>query len=489
VDTYIQSGASQLSAMSAMPTAESAFDLGEGFELKSVMHHPIQRFLQRLLAVGLSAFSGSALAGNPFVTSIYTADPSAHVWEDGRLYVYASHDIDPPRGCDLMDRYHVFSTDEMANWRDEGEILSADDVPWGRREGGFMWAPDCAYRNGNYYFYYPHPSGAEWNDSWKIGVAVSSQPAAGFTNAGFIPGIGGFGMIDPCVFIDTDAQPYIYFGGAGKCEGGKLKDNMVEVDGATKRMEGLKDFHEAAWVFKRNNIYYLTYSDNDAGANQLRYATSSQPLGSWTYRGVYLTPTGCDTSHGSVVEYKGQWYQFYHNIAISGQGNLRSICVDRLEFNEDGTIRQVIQTKAGPAAVPSDSHSSQSAVRYDITSATLGNGATMDEDPNASEGRAAHNLHLPDSFVEFTRVDGGEAACRAYVEVAYAAEGNAKLHLKVNDADYSFINALSTDAWDNYSGRTGLTVKLTPGYSNRIRFIGGNGGVNINWLRITRISD
>src|SRR6266568_4744479 len=107
-------------------------------------------------------------AANPFITSIYTADPSAHVWSDGRLYVYPSRDIDPPRGCDLMDRYHVFSTADMVNWRDEGEILRANQVPWGRKEGGFMWAPDCAYRKGTYYYYFPHPSGTRWNDTWKI---------------------------------------------------------------------------------------------------------------------------------------------------------------------------------------------------------------------------------------------------------------------------------------------------------------------------------
>ena len=83
---------------------------------------------------------------NPFIRHMYTADPSAHVWKDGRLYVYASHDIAPPRGCDLMDRYHVFSTDDMINWTDHGEILSSEQVPWGRKEGGFMWAPDCAYQ-------------------------------------------------------------------------------------------------------------------------------------------------------------------------------------------------------------------------------------------------------------------------------------------------------------------------------------------------------
>ena len=84
-----------------------------------------------------------SLAPNPFIRHIYTADPSAHVWADGRLYVYASHDIAPARGCDLMDQYHVFSTDDMVHWTDHGEILRASQVPWGRKEGGFMWQPNC----------------------------------------------------------------------------------------------------------------------------------------------------------------------------------------------------------------------------------------------------------------------------------------------------------------------------------------------------------
>jgi arabinoxylan arabinofuranohydrolase len=296
-------------------------------------------------------------AGNPFVTTIYTADPSAHAWADGRLYVYPSRDIDPPRGCDLMDKYRVFSTDDMVHWRDEGQILEAKQVKWGRPEGGFMWAPDCAYRNGTYYFYFPHPSDTKWTDSWKIGVATSKKPASDFTPLPEpIKGIGGFAMIDPAVFIDTDGQAYIYVGGGGKCEGGKLKDNMIELDGAMSPMTSLEDFHEATWVFKRGDLYYLTYADNHVegegtdrrGANRLHYATGTHPLGPWTHRGIYLDPTGCDTSHGSVVEYKGQWYAFYHNQTISGRGNLRSICVDKLEFNADGTIQKVAQSKQGP---------------------------------------------------------------------------------------------------------------------------------------------
>jgi beta-xylosidase len=298
-----------------------------------------------IIFFGIFLFANQSKAqNNPFITHIYTADPSAHVWNDGRLYVYASHDVDPPRGCDLMDKYHVFSTDNMVDWTDHGEILSSDQVEWGRPEGGFMWAPDCAYKNGTYYFYFPHPSGTDWNNTWKIGVATSKKPAKNFKSKGFIPGVGGFAMIDPCVFVDDDGLAYLFYGGGSKCQAGKLKDNMMEIDGEMQDMAGLVDFHEAAWVFKRNGTYYLTYSDNNRGANRLHYATSENVLGPWTHRGIYLDPTGCDTSHGSVVEYKGQWYAFYHDQSISGRGNLRSVCVDKLYFNPDGTIQKVVQT-------------------------------------------------------------------------------------------------------------------------------------------------
>ena len=322
----------------------------------------MKNYLFTLLALSfvLAGCNGSkqaktvTLGPNPFITHMYTADPSAHVWEDGRLYVYASHDVDPPRGCDLMDRYHVFSTDDMVNWTDHGEILNSSKVSWGRKGGGFMWAPDCAYKDGTYYYYFPHPSGTDWNHTWRVGVATSKHPAKDFTvHEEFIEMIGMendcFAMIDPCVFVDDDKQAYFYYGGGGRCVGAKMKNNMMELAEPLRPMEGLKDFHEAAWIHKRNGIYYLSYADNHAengkGANRLNYATSNSPLGPWTYQGIYLEPTGCDTSHGSIVEYKGEWYAFYHNSSISGKGNLRSICVDKLYYNPDGTIQVVEQTK------------------------------------------------------------------------------------------------------------------------------------------------
>lgn len=290
--------------------------------------------------------------GNPIIRHLYTADPSARVWKDGRLYVYPSRDIDPPQGSDKMDQYHVFSTDDMVKWKDHGEILRASQVPWGRKEGGFMWAPDCVYKNGMYYFYFPHPSGTEWNKTWKVGIATSKKPASDFVVQGYLElGNDNFAMIDPCVFVDDDGQSYFYYGGGGRCAGGKMKENMTELDGPLKFMEGLKDFHEATWVFKRNGLYYLTYADNyqvgKKSLNRLNYAISKSPLGPWTAKGVYLDETDCNTSHGSVVEFKGQWYAFYHNSVLSGRGNLRSVCVDKLFFNPDGTIQKVKQTGIG----------------------------------------------------------------------------------------------------------------------------------------------
>ncbi len=316
------------------------------YNLATVMIYKRMLYLRYVLfVVFIMYMTGVFAQKNPFITEMYTADPSARVWKDGRLYVYASHDIDPPRGCDLMDQYHVFSTDDMIHWKDHGEILRASQVPWGRKEGGFMWAPDCAYKNGIYYFYFPHPSGSDWNHTWKIGVATSKYPASGFTVQGYIPNLEPF--IDPCVFVDDDGQAYFYYGGGGICKGGRLKDNMMEIDGSMQDMKGLVDFHEATWVHKRKGIYYLSYSNNhDEGGkhNEMCYAISNNPLGPWTYKGVFMDPTDSYTNHGSIVEYKGQWYSFYHNSALSHQDWLRSVCVDSLFYNLDGTIQKVRQT-------------------------------------------------------------------------------------------------------------------------------------------------
>ena len=404
---------------------------------------------------------------NPFITSIFTADPSAHTWDGETLYVYASHDIDPAQGCDFMDKYHIFSTTDMVNWTDEGEILSSEDVSWGRPEGGFMWAPDCTYKNGVYYFYYPHPSETKWNDTWKIGVATSRHPNKGFTDQGYIEGLGGFALIDPCVFIDDDGEAYIYIGGGARCLGAKLKPDLMTLETKPVDMEGLYDFHEAAWVFKRKGIYYISYSDNTQPGNYMRYATSEKPLGPWTHKGAYLTPVGCETTHGSVMEFKGQWYQFYHNQSISGRGNLRSICVDKLYFDDDGLIRPVVQTNDGLWAydIPS------SATTYKGDKLIPFGGAIQKEGAISGLGASGSGFSV--------KVDG-QTGGRATIWLQYnTAEPLAKIRLNVNGKDESYLNALAGD------DITRLTVKLNAGAQNELSFTGGNGEMSVESVMVS----
>ena len=280
---------------------------------------------------------------NPIVSHMFTADPSAHVWADGRLYVYTSTDQAPPKGYQKMDGYHVFSTDDMITWKDHGEILHSSEVEWGRKEGGFMWAPDCAYKNGVYYYYFPHPSGTDFKKTWKIGVATSTKPASDFKVQGYIEGVKS--LIDPCVFVDDDGQAYFYQGGPDVAYGVKLKENMVEIDGEQQLIEGLEGFREGLFVFKRNGIYYAMYPDDYPKYNKMRYAMSDNPLGPFKNNEVFVGSTDVITMHGSVVEFKDQWYVFYHNGNLSGGiATNRSICFDPIYFNEDGTIQMVKQT-------------------------------------------------------------------------------------------------------------------------------------------------
>ncbi len=283
-------------------------------------------------------------ATNPFVKHMFTADPSAHAWEDGRLYVYPSTDI-KGKGYRAMDGYHVFSTDDMINWTDHGEILHSRDVEWGTPKGGNMWAPDCVYKDGTYYFVFPHRDAGM---VWELGVATSKNPSSDFKLQGKIK--GGRTFCDPCVFIDDDGQAYLYAVVKAKCYAARLKDNMMEIEGEMVHQVGTDEHREGPFVFKRKNIYYMIYPDYHKPRNRMKYSMSDSPLGPWEPKGLLMEQTNVLTMHGSIVEYKGQWYLFYHNGALSGGKNTnRSICFDKVFFNSDGTIQTV---KQSPSVVP-----------------------------------------------------------------------------------------------------------------------------------------
>jgi beta-xylosidase len=329
------------------------------------------------LFLGLAANVGAqALAPNtPLVTELFTADPSAHVFE-GRIYIYTSHDIDTDQPADNigssfdMKDYHVYSfKDFQAPVVDHGEILNIKDVPWASRQ---LWAPDAAFKNGTYYLYFP---AKDKDDIFRIGVATCETPGGKFTaQPEYIP--GSFSM-DPAVLVDDDGQAYMVFGGlwggqlerwrTGKYDPSgtgpdgtqpamgprvaKLRADMLGFDGPVQEISILdpdgkpllaKDhkrrFFEGPWMHKHNGLYYLTYSTGDT--RYLVYATGKNPMGPFTYRGRILFPVQGWTTHCSVVEYpEGVPYLFYHDASLSG-GVTEKRCIKYapLSYNPDGTI-------------------------------------------------------------------------------------------------------------------------------------------------------
>lgn len=296
-----------------------------------------------LLAILIMSSMGvSALEnGNPLVNHIYTADPSGHVFEN-RVYIYPSHDEDDAMRYTMKD-YHVLSSADLLTWEDHGVALSVDNVPWASQK---MWAPDCVYKDGIYYFYFP---AKDKDNNFRIGVATSDSPAGPFTAEPNY--IQGSDEIDPAVFIDDDGQAYLYWGGKS-VKVAKLDASMKKINGEILKLKGVDYFYEAAWMHKYQNTYYLSYSTGkflpDTNDHLIAYATADSPTGPFSYQGIVNGDVSGITNHHSIVEYKGQWYLFYHNSDLSGGNNTRrSVAADYLHFNDDRSIRPVIQTELG----------------------------------------------------------------------------------------------------------------------------------------------
>ena len=319
----------------------------------------MQNYLVRIAGLSLLCTAAVVFAQNPldFGDTIRTADPSGHVWEDGRMYLYTSHDQECQEDFWMKDWY-TFSSNDLVNWTNHGPSLSVEGLTWA---DNFAWAPDAAYKDGKYYLVFPAGTGfkdrknPENSTKWMgIGVAVSDSPTGPFSDA-----IGGPlwrepYANDPSLFIDDDGRAYLYFHGRDSDYSVfEMADDMLSVKGPMVRMDmgGYEPKMEGPWVFKRNGVYYFTMPEN----NRVRcYYTGRSPRGPWTYQGVIMEAEGENNNHHSIVEYQGQWILFYHRwLDIdSACGKQRHVAAEFLHFNEDGTIRPVKRTEKGVTDFP-----------------------------------------------------------------------------------------------------------------------------------------
>ncbi len=396
--------------------------------------------MKRIITICLGLFSctNSLFAQNPFIKNQFTADPSARVFGN-RVYVYPSHDILATEGKGrigwfCMEDYHVFSSDNLTDWTDHGMIVTQNKVPWVRPDSYSMWAPDCIERNGKYYFYFPTAAKdtVAYGRGFTIGVAVADKPEGPFIpEATPIRGVRG---IDPNVFIDKDGQAYLYWS-QGNIYGAKLKPNMLELESEVFTLGELptKGLKEGPYMFERNGIYYLTYPHVENKIERLEYAIGNHPLGPFKVAGAIMdeSPTGCWTNHHSVIQFKNEWFLFYHHNDYSPKfDKARSIRLDSLSFNSDGTIRKVIPTLRGVGVTKATSQ-----IQIDRFTQLSMDGASIAflDSLNTFKGWATV-FNKPGAWVQYNSVDFGSKQLKTITVNARSANGGI-LQVRINSSD------------------------------------------------------
>ncbi|WP_370519203.1 glycoside hydrolase family 43 protein [Flavobacterium sp. Sd200] len=287
---------------------------------------------------------------NPVIKDKYTGDPAALVYKDS-VYLYAGHDVAPNDfNFYKMEEWLVYSSADLIHWKEHPVPLKTTDFKWAK---GDAWAAQVIERNGKFYWYVTVSHATIPGKA--IGIAVSDSPTGPFKDAlgkalitnDMTKQVGiDWDDIDPTVFVDDDGQAYLYWGNQ-VCKYIKLKENMLEADGPIN-VVNLPNFTEAPWLHKHNDWYYLSYAYEFP--EKIAYAMSKSPAGPWEYKGILNELAGnSNTNHQAIIDFKGKSYFIYHNGAIQPHGGSfrRSVCIDRLYYNPDGTMKRVVMTTEG----------------------------------------------------------------------------------------------------------------------------------------------
>lgn len=287
---------------------------------------------------------------NPIIKEKCTGDPAALVYKD-KVYLYAGHD-EAPNDFNFykMNEWLVYSSSDMVHWQEHPVPLKVTDFSWAKADA---WASQVIERNGKFYWYVTVEHSTIKGKA--IGIAVSDSPTGPFKDA-----LGkalitnnmtthtdiSWDDIDPTVIIDDDGQAYIFWGNT-VCHYAKLKENMIELDGPIQTID-LPNFTEAPWIHKKNDWYYLSYAYQFP--EKIAYAMSKSITGPWEFKGILNEIAGnSNTNHQSIIEFKGKDYFIYHNGSIQPNGGSfrRSVCIDYLFYNPDGTIKRINMTSEG----------------------------------------------------------------------------------------------------------------------------------------------
>ncbi|ASB48768.1 glycoside hydrolase family 43 protein [Alkalitalea saponilacus] len=438
-------------------------------------------------------------AQNPFVQTMYTADPAPMIYND-TLYVYTTHDEHTTSNFFTMYDWQLFSTTDMVNWTAYGTVASLEDFKWSNVENG-AWAPQAIERNGKFYLYCPiHGDG--------IGVLVADRPYGPFKDP-----IGRrlvrssdyiWDDIDPTVFIDDDGQAYLYWGNPG-LHYVKLNEDMISFDKSIgnngvvsldmtpeafgERAEPSEkyttNYEEAPWLYKRGDIYYMIFAAVGI-PEYIAYSTAPTAEGPWTYQGIIMGrhPGLAFTNHPGVIDYKGNSYFFYHSEELPGGGGFnRSVCVEQFEFNADGSFPEIIPTREG---IVEGVAKLNPFIRVEAETIAWSEGLNIDRDEKT--GVFVTNINNG-NYIRVRDVDFGRGARNFKASVASGRAGG-NIEIRIGGVDGELLGTCKVE---NTGGDKNWVVKSCR--LKRVRgvhdlyfvFTGGEGNLfNFDWWMFSR---
>lgn len=462
------------------------------------------------LLLSTLVFVAASTADNPIINYHYLADPTALVIGD-EFWIICDLDDESVTGYDIK-AYYAFSSKDMKNWTDHGEVFRVPrDVKWNAAgtNPGQAWAPAAVWRNNKMYIYFP-------NATSGIGVVTSSNPAGPFTDPvghAIVDHDAARGNLcdgvvwcfDPGVFVDTDGQGYLIWGGGGneanKPSYGenfrmiKLKSDMITVDGPMIKVTGTTKSFEAPYITKRNSTYYLSYN---AQGQTIDYATSTTPVGPWTSKGTVMKNPNINgsninaynNSHHGFAEFKGKWYAAYHDrrVAIANSDAKpdlhRSVSIDLLEYQTNGDFKELVFTNAGPAQIanfnPYDSiPATTSSLQQNVRSKTV-----------LVSNAPPYSMLIPKpagtSWIRLSNVDFGSGAAKFLVNAA-SLNANNKVEIRTGSATGTLVGTCSlpsTGSWTSFTTTECSLTGLTGVAANVfLKFTGSDSTAGLKWWK------
>ena len=382
-------------------------------------------------------------AQKPIIQTKFTADPAPMVYND-TVFLYTSHDEDDATGFKMLD-WLLYTSTDMVNWTDHGVVASLKDFSWAKQDNG-AWAVQCIERNGKFYMYCPMHGGG-------IGVLVSDSPYGPFKDAigkKLINDDHVWNDIDPTPFIDDDGQAYLYWGNPDLYYV-KLNEDMISYSGEiVKEPTKPKNYQEGPWAWKKNKHYYMAYASTCCPEG-IGYAMSNSPLGPWEYKGMIVEASKkTNGNHPGIIDYKGKSYCFGFGYDLLKQetqvhSERRSIDVDAMNFNDDGTIQTLSYwSDNGPEQIETINPFRR------VEAETIAWSKGLKTDKSVETGMYVTQIQNGD-FLQVRGVDFADGAKKLEIIAATANSGTVEVHLdSIDGENIGLVKIENTGGWQNW---------------------------------------